>query len=1262
MELTIAFAEKPQPPTVIASPTGAKQSPTSESEIASAQESRLAMTQSNAFVFDLILDGQSHLRDIPFVDPLTEKDLRELRWYLEEYLDWPYSEPVRKRAQKIERQLDEWGAALFDAVFARPEARVLCDRLLESKDDARFVTIQSPDARILRLPWELLRDRSGPLITAGISIRRHVEQGVTPAVPQFALPLRVLYVIARPIDAGFIDPRSSAGGVMDALAPLIEKGWVTVDFVRPPTFEQLSRMLERGTYHLFHFDGHGFYEDKLGLGGLAFEDAAHKTHLVTARELGDLLNRRGIALAILDACRTGREIEAKAFSSVAAQLITSGVGSVVCMSYSVYVTAATIFTRRFYESLVNGQTVGAATRAGRESLMTSPNRSSSPDEKRDLKDWFLPLLYQRGKDVVAVGGAMELRHYEPSRHYESSRVYGFPPAPRYGFTGRSRELLQVERALLDHRVVVLYGFGGIGKTALAREASLWLTRTGMFDGGAVFLSFENGADEDQAILAIGNFIEGAAFNQKSPQERLEFVEAYLKEHPTLVVWDNFESVFDDAVTAPALRAGILRLGARWAELFSAGTPRRSSLLITSRQEEIEIPLAAKVELGGFSHRDALDFAAAILGKEGIDRAQLDPDALGRLMELLGNHALSLALVLPKLKTMPIGKMLDEFEELLPGFKTGEGKKRDESLQVSLDFSLRRLGEETRRLLPALAVFQGGAHEALLLQVTGFKFDVWQNARTELERAALISIDRDERATLQLKVGNHPITQSPIHQITHYLKFHPTLAPHLARLLAPATRAELETRYREAYYQFARFLVQADSKTPIQARALAVREMPNLKRALALTLAAGDVASVHRSSKMDTGEVTEGERLRATAVDFADSIVWFLDYFGRWRERDAVMEQVDKETRRRGDKGTGKLTKAEFLLESRRGETLLDQGRAAEAERVFRALLARMPSPPAPLHPHPSPPPRAGEGTGEGSEVGGYERCVTLGRLGRSLEAQGKPSAAAEAYRDALELADKLEQDDDVRRMIGRRHTDLADVLTELARYDEAREHYETSLKIKATLTGEERGKAVVLGQLGTLALVQGELAEARQRYTDALIAFRNLGEPQGEAIFWHQLGMVAEEARDWDEAERCYKESLAIEERLGHKEGAAQTCNQLAIVAEGAGRLEDAERWYKRAIELGEEVGDRQGLAKRYNNLANLLLSQNRLEEAEAYAHRAREIKETLDLSSQPWTTYEILAEIAEKRGRAEEAREWRRKRDEARRAFAEQSGGQWKG
>jgi hypothetical protein len=198
----------------------------------------------------------------------------------------------------------------------------------------------------------------------------------------------------------------------------------------------------------FHFNfagwkcDHGFYQDELGLGGLAFEEANHKTHLVTARDLGDLLNRRGIALAVLDACRTGREVEAKAFSSVAAQLITSGVGSVICMSYSVYVEAARIFTRRFYESLVAEQTMGAATRAGRESLKTNPVRLAEAGANRTLKDWFLPLLYQRGKDAAAVS---RTTGPAPAARTEMPGLAGFPEPPRYGFIGRSFELLQVER-------------------------------------------------------------------------------------------------------------------------------------------------------------------------------------------------------------------------------------------------------------------------------------------------------------------------------------------------------------------------------------------------------------------------------------------------------------------------------------------------------------------------------------------------------------------------------------------------------------------------------------------------------------------------------------------------------------------------------------------------------------------------------------------------------------------------------------------------
>jgi len=77
----------------------------------------------------------------------------------------------------------------------------------------------------------------------------------------------------------------------------------------------------------------------------------------------------------------------------------------------------------------------------------------------------------------------------------------------------------------------------------------------------------------------------------------------------------------------------------------------------------------------------------------------------------------LNLALPHLRHHSPAELAARFEELLPGFTAGAAKERNESLQVSLEFSLRRLGEATRAALPALAVFQGGCLESELLEIT-----------------------------------------------------------------------------------------------------------------------------------------------------------------------------------------------------------------------------------------------------------------------------------------------------------------------------------------------------------------------------------------------------------------------------------------------------------------------------------------------------------------------------------------------------------------
>lgn len=567
---------------------------------------------------------------------------------------------------------------------------------------------------------------------------------------------------------------------------------------------------------------------------------------------------------------------------------------------------------------------------------------------------------------------------------------------------------------------------------------------------------------------------------------------------------------------------------------------------------------------------------------------VDRQALIDLMKRLGGHPLSLYLVLPHLREHSPAELSERFEELLPGFVTGADEERNESLMVSPDFSLRRLGEATRAALPDLAVFQGGAFEDDLLAITEMDEDLWQAARSELEQAALVTVEQVPGVT------------------PPFLSFHPTRLPYLADRLPDDRRVELEERYWQRSYAVANYLYQSDTQHPHQARAIAMRELPNLRRALDLAIEAGAAEE---------------------AVDFAGSIAKFLNNFGRWRERDALLEKVG------GLSVAGEgLTKAEFLLLSQQGETLLQAGRAAEAEQVFRKLLERLEA---------------------GAEYdAAYVHALTQLRLGIALDGQGQHRASIQFKKRALDEFKTQSSSDSARRMLGNCHHRIANSQLALGDFDKAKTNYGKALAMFQQ-ENAERSAATSLAQLGTLALMRGDLDEAHQRYSEALDTFRTLGEPGVEAVSWHQLGIVAQKAEDWDEAERCCKEAVRIFEQLGDSPTLAKVCNNLAVVARLAGRPGDAEGWYLRAIEIHEQVGNPRNLAVTYSNLAGLYLSQDHLDEAERHARRAVEIVERYQIQTEVWKMYSILADIAEARGDADEAARWRRKEQESYAAFA---------
>lgn len=350
--------------------------------------------------------GQPVTQPFPLRPPLAPDDLAELRWYLEAFVQFP-GVGDRRRAAAVEQQLRAWGQALFQAAFATPEAAQLYAdmQLAEQAGQRCQLTLGCDLAPVLQQPWELLHDGQGPLAFRGITVRRQLPAPTAGQRPRPTAPLRVLLIVSRPEDVGFIDPRTSVRPLLEAIAAL-EPGIVQLDFCEPPTFARLEELVgqarrARRPYQIVHFDGHGTYLPHSGVGALVFETDQATRELIGGPRLGDLLSRLQVPLVVLEACRSADLSDHPPHDSLAPALLAAGVASVVAFSHAVHVEAARLLIERFYRELAVGRTVGQALDEARVRLHAVARRwlARGPDaETVDLQDWCIPQLYQVGPD------------------------------------------------------------------------------------------------------------------------------------------------------------------------------------------------------------------------------------------------------------------------------------------------------------------------------------------------------------------------------------------------------------------------------------------------------------------------------------------------------------------------------------------------------------------------------------------------------------------------------------------------------------------------------------------------------------------------------------------------------------------------------------------------------------------------------------------------------------------------------------------------
>ena len=485
---------------------------------------------------------------------LNPDDARDLRWYLEDYLEYPL-DPAPQIARRVEGRMAELGRAVFAAVFpGGSETRDLWSLVRDRVSETR-VEVITDVAHATAVPWELLRD---PRTDTPVALQaRSFVRGYRQAAQRPRLPhgtngeIRILLVICRPGGRDDVPFRSVASQLV-RLRPAVERAF-RLKVLRPATFAALGRELRRTAdrgepYHVVHFDGHGTYTDlggaSGGIGGnrerpsplhyyvragahgyLLFEDANTEDNIeyVDGIRLGSLLAEARVPMLVLNACRSAHsdvaadpaEADAemaatataradlapvgdaharvRAYGSLAQEIVDAGVAGVVAMRYNVYVDTATRFVAEMYENLLAGQELGQAVTRGRKNLADDPVREIAFD-RLPLQDWPVPVVYEVAPLQLFPPSTRSLTLAEPDS--AGDRPEGLPPAPDTGFYGRDETLLALDRALDSNQIVLLHALAGSGKTTTAAEFARWYQMTGGLDeaglgpGLVVFSSFE----------------------------------------------------------------------------------------------------------------------------------------------------------------------------------------------------------------------------------------------------------------------------------------------------------------------------------------------------------------------------------------------------------------------------------------------------------------------------------------------------------------------------------------------------------------------------------------------------------------------------------------------------------------------------------------------------------------------------------------------------------------------------------------------------
>ncbi|HYX72337.1 MAG TPA: CHAT domain-containing protein, partial [Nitrososphaera sp.] len=295
------------------------------------------------------------------------------------------------------------GAAIYNSLAK--EGHVLADltsaRALAQRLDNLWLQFSGP-AVGLGIPFELLRDADDYLsldhvltrriIKAGGSFSRNLESfhQFINRVQEDSEILRILIVGAN-YDGNIPAAEAEAVSLYEAMEADLQRLGIAHEIRllvgNEATYSRLREELRQGGYHIFHYAGHGRYQDTIPeISGLILREGSG-SRVLTAAELNLLLRDLSVQLVFLSCClgaRTAAQTGRGDFYGMLEALAHADVSTVLGYRWTVADTSAMFLAEHFYKVLWHTFSPGDALLAAR--------RNVAMEHGRDDETWASPVL------------------------------------------------------------------------------------------------------------------------------------------------------------------------------------------------------------------------------------------------------------------------------------------------------------------------------------------------------------------------------------------------------------------------------------------------------------------------------------------------------------------------------------------------------------------------------------------------------------------------------------------------------------------------------------------------------------------------------------------------------------------------------------------------------------------------------------------------------------------------------------------------------